>query len=155
MRYNLKSESVNLAYASCIITGDLIDHYLWSKYFNTTPDQIIIKGLEFITPSGRMSNVPGRVGIWYYSTKNRVDSDDLDPHIHYLISQLGLPRSDLSNLLQDRNLEMKILCYWNNYIGNRIPIVSKAMKSAIKKSGGLIEIDEYSEDAPQGRISRV
>lgn len=70
-------------------------------------------------------------------------SDDLTPHIEYLVSKLLLPRPDLPKLLELREETMRCFCYWDNYSGDRIPVIDPRLEAIVKKSGGYIEIDEY------------
>src|ERR1035438_2248125 len=88
-----------VAHVTCSISGDRVDPGLWTRYFVGEADMSVEKGKAFKTPAGRMSSQPGRTGVWGCSSRTAVQSEMLDPHILYLISRLGLPRSDLSRRL--------------------------------------------------------
>src|SRR5579871_4746051 len=84
-----------LAHVSFSIAGDDLDPEVWTRYFGVPPDTAIVKGKQFMTPSGRLSSVPGRTGVWGLRSKAAVHSDSLEPHLRYLIDRLNLPRDDL------------------------------------------------------------
>lgn len=145
---NLKSPSSNehpRAYATFLISGDAVLPDFWTKYFGIEPDVAITKGQPFVTPSGRISAVPGRTGVWGVSSKVAVHNDGLNAHLWYLISLLGLPREDLPVALRTAGSTMRFFCYWENYSGNRIPEISTEINEMVTAQGGVIEIDEYPQ----------
>ncbi len=134
-----------LAYATCVISGDGVEPHLWTKYFSIDPDINVEKGKPFRTPSGRLSSQPGRTGVWGYSSKRAIRDPVLDPHIRYLISCLGLPRSDLPHLLDRAGAKLRFLCFWPNYSGDRIEMIDPSLREIIELSGGAVEVDEYPQ----------
>eukprot|EP01037_Dinobryon_pediforme_P009569 gene9569-9645_t len=103
------------------------------------PDQ----GDRRIFPNGKIGDVNTRVGVWSFSAKLLVNSDQLDPYVTFLIAKFGLPRSDLPDLLARMNTTMRCLCFWSNYSGDRIAKVSPHLQDILAKSGIVLEIDEY------------
>lgn len=132
-----------LAFVTCTISGDKVIPDFWTGYFVVEPDIAVEKDRPFKTPSGRVSPRPGRTGVWGISTKLAVREDELIPHLKYLISHLRLPRPDLPRLLQASEAQMRFLCYWANYSGDRQPAIDPELRILIESSGGIIEIDEY------------
>jgi len=132
-----------LAHATFYISGNTLEPAFWSAYFGVEPDMAIIKGQPFVTPSGRPSSTPGRIGIWRVGSKTAVRSDSLEPHLRYLIEHLSLPRADLRQLLRDKGANMRFFCYWDNEFGDRIPDVPADIRAMVESMGGTIEIDEY------------
>jgi hypothetical protein len=132
-----------LAHASMSIYGDDLDPEFWTSYFGCVSDRSLIKGVEKLTHKGIPSGFVARTGMWSVSSKDAVSSDDLTPHIEYLVSKLLLPRPDLGQLLEQRGETMRCFCYWDNYSGDRIPVIDPRLEAVIKESGGYIEIDEY------------
>jgi hypothetical protein len=132
-----------LAHASVSVYGDDLDPDFWTSYFDCVPDRSLIKGVERLTHKGLPSGFAARTGMWSISSKEVVTSNDLTPHIEYLVSKLLLPRPDLLKLLEQRGETMRCFCYWANYSGDRIPVIDPRLEAAIKESGGYIEIDEY------------
>ncbi len=96
-----------------------------------------------MTPSGRLSSVPGRTGVWGVRSKAAVRSDSLEPHLRYLIDRLNLPRDDLRQLLADKGAQMRFFCYWDNESGDRVPDVPDDIRTMMETMGGTAEIDEY------------
>ncbi|PXW28121.1 DUF4279 domain-containing protein [Paraburkholderia caballeronis] len=132
-----------LANATIYISGDSIAPAFWSGYFGIEPDIAITKGQPFVTPAGRLSRVPGRLGLWGVGSKTAVHSGSLEPHLRYLVERLGLPRSDLRDLLQEQGAKLALWCYWMNDAGDRVPDVPSDIRAMIEMMGGTIEIDEY------------
>jgi hypothetical protein len=134
-----------LAYASCSISGDNLDPDFWTRYFGREPDIKVIKGKPFVTPWVRMSSGPGRTGVWGCSSRKAIHDNSLYPHIAYLIDTLGLPRPNIANLIEQMGQKMRVLCYWSNYEGDRIPRVSESLRSILATCGAVLEIDQYPQ----------
>ncbi|WP_309879340.1 DUF4279 domain-containing protein [Caballeronia sp. LZ029] len=132
-----------LAHASFLIAGDTLVPEFWTSYLGVTPDTTIVKGQPFTTPSGRLSSVPGRVGIWGMKSKTAVQSDALEPHLRYLIARLRFPVADLRAQLEQQEARARFFCFWNNYEGNRTPEVPEDIRRMCEAMGVAIEIDEY------------
>ncbi len=135
--------SNQLAHASFTISGDHVAPEFWTSYFGIAPDTAITKGVPFTTPSGRVSRFPGRTGVWGVRSKAVVDSDELEPHLRYLIERLGLPRTDLRELIERTGARMRFFCYWYNEAGDRVPGVPTDITTMMETMGGTVEIDEY------------
>jgi hypothetical protein len=88
---------------------------------------------------------PARSGYWAISRKHAVQNDLLDHHIRYLVSRVGLPRYDLRSALIDTKATMRIFCYWDNYSGNRVPMIDPELDSIVTASGGTVEVDVYPQ----------
>ncbi|KXV08264.1 hypothetical protein CR51_10760 [Caballeronia megalochromosomata] len=132
-----------LAYASFTIYQDVERPEFWTSYFNIAPHRAGVKGEPRIMPSGRMATTPWRLGQWSVSSKSAVQSDDLQPHLRYLLSLLNLPRADLPGLAKRTGAKMRFFCYWDNYEGNRVPDVPDDIRRIADAMGIAIEIDEY------------
>jgi hypothetical protein len=132
-----------LAHASFSIYQDVEPPEFWTNYFNVQPDTAIVKGKPFVTPSGRPSRGLGRIGVWGIRSQQHVRSDLLEPHLRYLVDRLGLPRSDLPELLMRTGARMRFFCYWLNESGDRVPDVPDDIRAMMEAMGGTVEIDEY------------
>jgi hypothetical protein len=131
------------AYASFAIYQNVEPPAFWTRYFAVTPDSAGVKGERFITPSGRMSAGARPIGLWSVSSKAAVASDELAPHLRYLVKLLALPRADLPKLVSLTNARMRFFCYWDNETGDRAPDVPDDIRAMMEALGGTIEIDEY------------
>jgi hypothetical protein len=123
--------------------GDSVTPVFWTDYFGVKPDTAITKDKHFVTPSGRLSGTPSRVGLWSFGSKSFVRSDRLEPHLRYLIAPLELGRPGLRELLASEGVKARFWCYWDNEAGNRIPDVPEDIRAMMESLGGSIEIDEY------------
>lgn len=132
-----------LAHATFHVTGDSVVPAFWTEYFGVKPDTAITKGESFITPSGRVSRTPGRVGLWGFASKPFVHSNALAPHLRFLTERLDLARPDLRETLEREGAKARFWCYWFNESGDRVPDVPDDIRAMMEAIGGTIEIDEY------------
>lgn len=132
-----------LAHATFIISGDSVNPEFWTSYFGVQPSRVITKGQRYQLPSGKLSTRPGKLGLWAFESKAAVRSDCLRLHLQYLTKCLGLPRTDLHELVRRQGGKMAVWCYWMNETGDRVPDVPDDIRSMIEAMGGTIEIDEY------------
>lgn len=131
------------AYVTFSVAGDTLNPEFWTAYFGVPSDFSVVKGQRFKTPSGRLSSVPGRTGVWGIRSKTAVRSDLLEPHLRYLVERLNFPHPDLRQLLLDKDVHMRFFCYWENEAGDRVPDVPDDVRTMMEEMGGTIEIDEY------------
>ncbi|KVT50354.1 hypothetical protein WK53_10815 [Burkholderia ubonensis] len=132
-----------LAYATFIISSDGTAPEVWTDYFEVSPSRTITKGQPYVLPSGRLSDRPGKLDLWALESKSAVQSDQLEPHLRYLVERLALPRIGLRELVERAGARMRFFCYWFNEMGDRIPDVPEDVRVMINALGGIIEIGEY------------
>jgi hypothetical protein len=132
-----------LAHATFIISSDITAPEAWREYFGVAPNRTIVKGKPFALPSGRLSVRPGKFHLWALESRGAVYSDDLAPHLRYLKSVLGLPRADLPALAERTGARMRFFCYWDNFGGNRAPVIPDDIREMAETQGIEIDIDEY------------
>jgi hypothetical protein len=132
-----------LAHATFIISGDAVEPDFWTEYLGVQPDSTITKGKPFLYPSGKLSRHPGKLGFWSVESEKEVRSDQLAPHLRYLIKILNLPRDGLRDLVCRDGVKMSFWCYWDNETGDRVPDVPDDIRTMMETLGGVIEIDEY------------
>ncbi|MEA3083904.1 MAG: hypothetical protein QOC89_1601 [Paraburkholderia sp.] len=132
-----------LAHATFIISGESVDPAFWTSYFGVRPSSIIVKGEPYLYPSGKSSKHPGKIGFWSFESAGEVHSDQLEPHLRWLVEALKLPRAELRELITESRAKMFFWCYWANYAGDRISDVPDDIQAMMASLGGTIEIDEY------------
>ena len=133
-----------LAQATFIISSDGTPPEFWSAYFGVSPTRTITKGQPYVLPSGRLSNLPGTLDLWALeSDSTTIHSDQLEPHLRYLVGRLALPRPDLRGVIERTGAKMRFLCYWDNESGDRTPDVPEDIRVMMESLGGSVEIDEY------------
>ncbi|WP_337925173.1 DUF4279 domain-containing protein [Burkholderia thailandensis] len=77
------------------------------------------------------------------NSKSSVRSDQLEPHLRYLIERLNLTRPGLRELLERKGVKIRFWCYWDNETGDRVPEVPDDIREMMESLGGAVEIDEY------------
>ncbi|MBN3803428.1 DUF4279 domain-containing protein [Paraburkholderia sp. Ac-20336] len=133
-----------LAYATFHVMGDAVVPMFWTEYFGLSPDTAIAKGEPFVTPSGRLAG-PGRVGLWGSSSKRFIHSNDLTPHLRFLVQRLNLARVDLPQVVAEKEVKLRFFCYWNTRSGDRVTDIPQDIRTMMEALGGTIEIDEYRD----------
>src|SRR5215469_11624843 len=113
--------SARLAHASFTISGDHVSPNSWTDYFGVTPDLAISKGDPIPDPTGQGRNLTRRTGVWSVSSKGKIVSDELEPHLRYLIERLELPKEGFRNRVGQAEATVRLFCYWYNDTGNRVP----------------------------------
>ncbi len=132
-----------LAYATLIISGDAVSPDFWTDYFGVAPSRSRTKGKPYRYPSGKLSDRPATRGSWAMESARAVQSNQLEPHLRYLIRTLALPRAGIRELVCKDGVALSIWCYWLNETGDRVPDVSEDIRAMMEAMGGTIEIDEY------------
>ena len=132
------SHSHPLAMVSFRITGSLVDPRIWTTDFNVQPSYAARKG------DRRLGKYPHPTGIWLLDST--VSSDDLEPHLTDLIIKLGLPRPDFADRLLLDHAKADMFCFWENYTGNRVPIIETAAIHLLETHLIMVEIDEYPQE---------
>lgn len=84
-----------------------------------------------------------RTGVWGISSKGKVQSDLLEPHLRSLIERLRLPRADLREVIEQQGGIVRFFCFWVNESGDRVPDIPDDIRTMMEAMGGTIEIDEY------------
>lgn len=132
-----------LAHATFILSGEAVEPDSWTEYFGVQPDSTIIRGKPFLYPSGKLSSCLGKLGLWSVQSEGAVHSDQLTPHLRYLVQILKLPRDGLCGLVCRDGVKMSLWCYWDNQSSDRVPDVPDDIRTMMESMGGIIEIDEY------------
>lgn len=131
------------AHATFAIYQDIESPEFWTAYFGVRPDISAVKGERRVTPSGKLSDFPARVGVWGIKSQAAISSDRLEPHLRYLVGRLALPRPDLREIVERTGARMRFFCYWDNETGDRVPDVPDDIRALMESLGGTVEIDEY------------
>lgn len=132
-----------LAHARLTIYQDAEPPEFWTKYFGISPSRAGAKGQPRLMASGHVASFPWRQGTWSVSSEDAVTSDELTPHLRYLVDRLALPRPDLRALIERTEARMRFFCYWDNESGDRVPDVPDDIRTMMESLGGSVEIDEY------------
>jgi hypothetical protein len=104
-----KSENPIRAFATLRFAGDALDPDEITSVIKEYPTRAHRKG-ELFRPGPRSPEVTGKTGIWYFSTRRKIESNDLADHLNALerlISPFGAQDSrlqELRNIVKRRNL---------------------------------------------------
>lgn len=139
-----------LAYASFELTGDKLVPSFWTRFFRRSPTHKHVKGgvpcirQDYRSLSPAVPRLaPYRTGEWSLTSRARIDSDDLDAHLGYLIERLRFPRIHLQHFMAEDGLTARVVCFWDNARGDRMPVIDPALRKVFADSGVPIAIDEY------------
>ncbi|RQV26747.1 DUF4279 domain-containing protein [Burkholderia cenocepacia] len=132
-----------LAHASFSISGDRVVPKFWTDYFRVVPDTEVTKGERVNDPTGQGRVITRRTNVWAVRSDGAVHSDQLEPHLRYLIKHLSLPRPDLRGLIDGAGARVRLRCYWDNESGKRVPDVPDDIRALVESLGGEVEVDEY------------
>jgi hypothetical protein len=133
-----------LAKASFGIHGDAVEPAFWTDYFTCEPSYSRVKSEDRgFAPSGHR-HAP-LLGLWLLSTEASINSDQLNPHLAWLVARLALPRPDLGALLRKRMLTSRVFCFWADDGGDRVPDARPEYLDIFRASGIGFEIDEYPQ----------
>jgi hypothetical protein len=135
--------SVRLAHASFTISGDQVLPNSWTDYFDVAPDLAISKGDPIPDPTGKARSLTRRTGVWSISSEGKIVSDELEPHLCYLIERLELPKEGFRNRVAQGGASVRLFCYWYNDTGNRMPHIPDDIRRLCEKEGIEIDIDEH------------
>ncbi len=132
-----------LASASFTITGDCVTPEWWTQYFGVQPDVAATKGEPLKDWTGQGRTLVRRTGVWGVDSEKAVRSDQLEPHLRYLVQRLALPRAGLKAHIESAGAKVRFFCYWVNEAGDRVPDVPDDIRAMMEAMGGTVEIDEY------------
>ena len=131
-------------YASLRFMGAKLEPAWISGLLGVQPKTAYRKGEIYKRSRGH--EVRGRTGLWLVSSKERVNSPDLNDHLANLLGILfpadrpDLPQS-LRALMQREGLEADVTCFWYGEHGATPPEVPEAARAAFAQIGATIETD--------------
>ena len=93
------SERMIRAFATLRFAGDALDPDEISNVVKARPTKAHRKG-EIYRPSPRSPEVTGKTGIWYFSTRRKIQSNDLSDHLN-ILERLISPFGDRDGRLKE------------------------------------------------------
>jgi hypothetical protein len=144
------SESTIRAFATLRFAGDALDPDEISDVVKERPTKAHRKG-EIYRPSPRSPEVTGKTGIWYFSTRRKIQSNHLADHFNVLerlISPFGDQDSrlrELREIMERRNLQAHVTFFWRGPSGQR-PSIEPVAIAALRRLPADIEPDIDTED---------
>jgi hypothetical protein len=146
-----KSEHPIRAFATLRFAGDALDPDEISSVVKERPTRAHRKG-ERYQPSPRSPEVTGKTGIWYFSTRRKIHSNDLSDHLNALerlVSPFGDQESRLKQLrdiMERRNLQAHVTFFWRGPLGVQHPSIPSVATAMLSRLPADIEPDFANED---------
>lgn len=144
----MSTEPSNLpsVYAAVVFTGESLDPDLVSTMLETPPTLQYRKGDPYTVNS--VSQVR-RVGLWVYSTRNRVISDSLKKHLEVIEELLIGTKSawqdsrlsKIKDFVDGKRVCLRVDIYWHGGETSALPKISKSLEQVVEMAGGKIEED--------------
>jgi hypothetical protein len=139
------------AFATLRFAGDALDPDEISRVVKEQPTKAYRKGETYRSgPYG--PDVTGRTGVWYFSTRGKIPSEDLADHLNVL-ERLVAPFGDqdsrlkeLRDMMERRNLQAHVTFFWRGPPGTQYPSVPSAATTALRRLRADIEPDFANED---------
>ena len=131
-------------FVSLRFKGDRLAPSRVTDILNTLPTLAYRTGEVYKRDQGHV--VRGLTNLWLLSSKELVNSTDLNEHLHYLLLVLYPPNSDepvkrLHNLIRESQVEADVGCFWYGARGARRPIISERVRNAFERLPARIELD--------------
>lgn len=124
--------------------GDRLDPLRITALLGTKPTVAYRKGE--IYRRVREHEVRGRSGLWWVSSKGRVNSVDLRDHLDYLLVILSPPNGPdlidaLRGLMEEDGLKADVDCFWYGKHGAQAPEIPEATREVFARLPAPIELD--------------
>jgi hypothetical protein len=146
-----KSENPIRAFATLRFAGDALDPDEISSVINERPTRAHRKG-EIFRPGPRSPEVTGKTGIWYFSTRRKIQSNDLGDHLNALerlISPFGDQDNrlkELRDIMERRNLQAHVTFFWRGPPGVQHPTIPSVATATLRRLPADIEPDIETAD---------
>jgi hypothetical protein len=141
----MKSDPGTLdVFANLRFFGDRLDPNCISDILDTSPTVAYKKGEVYKRSRGH--EIRGRTGLWLISSEGRLESQDLNDHLKYLISFV-FPMEDsgrlrrLHEFMRDHGIEADVSCFWYGERGARPPVIREDIRDRLARIPAEIELD--------------
>ncbi len=141
----MKSKAGTLStFASLSFFGDNLEPSRVSQLLGVEPTTAYRKGEVYKRSRGHA--VVGRTGLWLLSSRDHVQSRELDDHLAYLKAIIfPSERNDLVKPLQtltrEKGLGADVSCFWYGERGASAPAIPEELRAAFAQIGATIETD--------------
>jgi Domain of unknown function (DUF4279) len=146
-----KSENPIRAFATLRFAGDALEPDEISSVIKERPSRAYRKG-EIFRPGPRSPEVTGKTGMWYFSTRRKIQSNDLADHLNAL-ERLISPFGDrdgrlkeLRDIMERRNLQAHVTFFWRGPPGVQRPSISPVATATLLRLPADIEPDIETAD---------
>jgi hypothetical protein len=144
-------------YATFRVSGDNLDPRKVTKILKLTPTLAYAKG-ELYSAGPRSPKLRGRTGVWYFSTKRVISSDELADHLWFIISIIDYSIAKpplarfckLQDLISTYKLRALATCFWSGPSQLRRPTIPAEAMRFMKSIPA--EIAHDFEDDPESPL---
>ena len=126
-------------FASLRLYGDDLVPGEISRLLQLEPADSATKNLETISSSGKSRRAP--TGRWIFQTRGRVESNNLELHIDWILDQIQTLGGKLDTLPGVEKAD--IFCYWCSATGHGGPQFSPELMDRLAKNGLTLGLDLY------------
>jgi hypothetical protein len=146
-----KSETPIRAFATLRFAGDALDPDEISSVIKERPTRAHRKG-EIFRPGPRSPEVTGKTGIWYFSTRRKIRSDNLADHLNALerlispFGDQGNRLKELRDIMERRNLQAHVTFFWRGPPNVQRPSVPSIATATLRRLPADIEPDIETVD---------
>ena len=145
-----KSENRSRAFATLRFAGDALDPDEISRVMKEQPTRAYRKGEKYRTgPHG--PEIVGKTGVWYFSTRRSIPSNDLIEHLEAL-ARLVSPFADdgkrlreLREIMERENLKAHVTCFWRGPPGADGPSIPTVVTEPLSRIPADIQVDFATE----------
>jgi hypothetical protein len=145
------SENAVAKFATLRFVGDALEPDEISHVIKAKPTRAYKKG-EVYRPGPRSPEITAGTGVWYFSTKHKIQSTDLADHLNAL-ERLVSPFGDqdgrlkaLRDVMERRNLQAHATVFWRGPASTQQPSIPWAATAALQRLPADIEPDLANED---------
>jgi hypothetical protein len=145
------SENAITTFATLRFVDDALEPDEISHIVREKPTRAYKKG-EVYRPGPRSPEITAKTGVWYFSTKHKIHSNDFADHINAL-ERLVFPVADqdgrlkeLHDIMERRNLEAHATLFWHGPPGARHPVIPPRATEALRRLPADIQSDFTNED---------
>lgn len=147
----MNSENTIRTFATLRFAGDALDPEEISRVLKESPTRAYKKGQSY-KPGPRSPEITGKTGVWYFSTRRKIQSNDLTDHLN-LLERLIAPFGDqdgrlreIRDIMKRRNLQAHVTFFWRGRPGATSPSIPSVATSAFSRLPADIEADIDTDD---------
>lgn len=145
------SENTISTFATLRFAGDELDPEEISSVLKENPTHAYKKGQSY-RPGPRSPEITGKTGVWFLSTKRKIQSNDIVDHLNFL-ERIVAPFGDrddrlkkIRDIMKRRNLQAHVTFFWRGRPGATRPSIPSVATDTLRRLPADVEADIDNED---------